>query len=110
MEKPIMITAQYLFHLFLEVVATKPMLPIQTWVSFAKYITFCFSGNAAMFVYVWDIRNESTDWFIKYKRKYYWLVIFIKQPARKKTVKKSQVMEILRIHLNLIKVKGDNLM
>ena len=50
---------------FLEVVATKPMLPIQTWVSFAKYITFCFSGNAAMFVYVWDIRNESTDWFIK---------------------------------------------
>ena len=54
--------------------------------------------------------QRSTDWFIKYKRKYYWLVIFIKQPARKKTVKKSQVMEILRIHLNLIKVKGDNLM
>lgn len=45
---------------------------------------FCFSGNAAMFVYLLTTYNEIDDWLENYYADSHWLVLFVNQPARKK--------------------------
>lgn len=55
---------------------------IQTLI-FSIYITFRFSGNDAMFVYLQTTYNDICDWLRNYYVDFHWLVLFIKQPARK---------------------------